>query len=99
MTRYLSIAEHQVPKGKSALFLFVHGAELCAGVLEHRYDGRLLRRLPEHPQPTQLVSTICDLMEGQGVDSDLYVVLDAGAFWPDAFPVLHNGKSKSLYVL
>lgn len=93
MTRYLSIAEHQVPKGKSALLLFVHRAQLCAGVLEHRYDGRLVRRLPDDPQPTQLVGTICELMEGQSLDGDLYVVLDKGAYWPDAFPVLHNGKS------
>jgi hypothetical protein len=93
MTRYLSIAEHQVPKGKSALLLFVHRAQLCAGVVEHRYDGRLVRRLPDDPKPTQLVSVICELMVGQSLDAELYVVLDKGAYWPEAFPVLESKKS------
>ncbi|QQR39431.1 hypothetical protein [Devosia rhizoryzae] len=98
MTKYLLIAEHQVPKGKRALLLFVHQLHLCAGVIEHRYDGRLVRRLPEHPQPTHLVSTICQLMSGQSLDGDLHVVLDKGAYWPDAFPVLLNGKSNYSHV-
>lgn len=95
MTRYLSISEQQIPLGKSALLLFVHRAELCAGVIEHRCDGRVVKKIAADPQPTQLVSVICQLMDGQSLDGDLLVVLDKGAYWPEAFPLLSNEKSNN----
>ena len=90
MTRYISVSESQLPPGKTALLLFEHNSHLCAGTLEHRCDGRILRRLPHHPRPTELISVISELIAGQGLDGDLYVVLDPGAYWPDAFPILNG---------
>jgi hypothetical protein len=90
--RYLCVTEKQIPAGQSALFLFVHRSELCAGVLERRFDGRVLRQIASDPQPTELVSVICELLVGKGLDEELLVVLDEGAYWPEAFPLLDSSQ-------
>jgi hypothetical protein len=92
MTQYIAVSEDTVPLGKTALLLFVHEAQLCAGTIEHRYDGRILKRLPAEPKPTQLVSVISGLMAGHAQD-DLYVVIEADAYWPESFPLLNNKAS------
>lgn len=84
-----------MPQGRTALLLFVQEAELCAGTVEHRWDGRVVRQLPNQPQPGQLVSVICRIMEGQGLDDVLYVVIDRDAYWPDAFPAIFKKNSNT----
>jgi hypothetical protein len=88
MARYVSVSEQQVRVGQTALLLFVREAKLCAGLIERRPDGRVVRHKPDEHNPVQIVSVISTLMEGQGLDADLMVVLEEGAYWPDAFPAL-----------
>lgn len=94
MTKYIHVPESRVPVGKSALWLFVHRDQLCAGRIERRCDGRLMRHMSNEPSPAQLMVVICDLMAAQGADADLYVVIDADAYWPDAFPSLDTHITK-----
>lgn len=88
MTRYVRVSPEQIPQGQTALLLFVHADELCAGVIQHRYDGRLDRRIPDEPSPRDLVLGICKLMADLPSDADLLVVLEPFAFWPECFPSL-----------
>lgn len=90
MTGYVRVSTEQIPLGHLALLLFVDHDELCAGVIEHRPDGRLERRVPDNPSPHDLVLVICRLMAQLSSDADLLVVLEPGAFWPDAFPELRK---------
>lgn len=88
MTAYISVSTEQIPLGGTALLLFVHNDQLCAGVMKHRCDGRLERLVPEDPRPQDLVLGICRLMSDLGPDEDLLVVLEPMAYWPEAFPRL-----------
>lgn len=90
MTGYVHVSAEQIPKGTMALLLFVDNDELCAGVIEHCTDGRLDRRVPDKPSPNDLVLVICRLMAKLPQSADLLVVIEPGAFWPDAFPELRK---------
>lgn len=86
MTAYVRVAEKQIPPGQMALLLFTSRDELCAGIMEHCLDGTLERRVPENPSPNDLVLVLCRLMAQLPDDSDVYVVIEPGAYWPDMFP-------------
>ncbi|KKB77811.1 hypothetical protein VW35_14245 [Devosia soli] len=90
MASYVRVTPEQIPLGQTALLLFVHQDQLCAGVVQHRCDGRIERRIPENPSPHDLVLGICKLMADMPDDADLLVVLDPLAYWPEAFPKLRN---------
>jgi hypothetical protein len=92
LASYIRVSPEQIPLGQTALLLFVHHDELCAGVLEHRCDGRFDRRVPEDPSPNDLVLGICKLMAERDENSDLLVVLEPQAYWPDSFPKLRLTK-------
>ncbi len=93
MARYLRVSADQIPLGRTALLLFVHQDQLCAGAIEHRCDGRLDRRVPDDPSPNDLVLGICRLMADLPPDADLMVVLEPRAYWPSAFPRLHTHQT------
>lgn len=90
MTGYVHVSVDQIPLGQLALLLFVDHDELCAGVIERRNDGRLERRVPPNPSPRDLVLVVCRLMAQLPPNADLLVVMQPGAFWPDAFPELRR---------
>ncbi|PXA98995.1 hypothetical protein DMC47_05245 [Nostoc sp. 3335mG] len=93
MTGYVRVTAEQIPAGQTALLLFVHRDQLCAGVLTRRFDGRMERRVPEDPSPKDLVLGICRLMADMPDDAELLVVLEQGAYWPEAFPKLRAFSS------
>lgn len=96
MAGYIRVSPEDIPLGQTALLLFVHQNQLCAGVIQHRCDGRIERRVPEDPSPHDLVLGICKLMSEMDDDADLLVVLEAQAYWPDSFPKLRSfGQYKS----
>lgn len=86
MARYIAISEDEIPIGRKALLLFVHGGELCAGIIEHRCDGRMTRDVASEPRPDQLIAAVGNVMAGRSLDDDFYVVLKDEAYWPEAFP-------------
>ena len=88
MTQYIRVAQEQVPIGRSALLLFVDGEDLRAGVIEHRCDGRLCRRIEGKAGGEGLMEVICQVIRKQPANGEIYVVLDPAAYWPDAFPAL-----------
>ena len=88
MPGYLRVTPDQIPAGETALLLFVHNGQLCAGALQHRCDGRLERRVPEQPHPSDLILGICTLMADMPDDGNLLVVLEPFAYWPEPFPIL-----------
>lgn len=90
MARYIRVSPEQIPMGQTALLLFVHHDELCAGAIEHRPDGRLDRRVPDNPSPHDLVLGICRLMADLPDNADLLVVMEPMAYWPVSFPKLHH---------
>jgi len=90
LASYIRVSPEQIPQGQTALLLFVHKDQLCAGVIQHRFDGRIERRVPEDPSPHDLVLGICRLMADLPDDADLLVVLDPQAYWPEAFPKLRT---------
>jgi len=94
MARYIRVSPDHIPLGQTALLLFVHQNELCAGALEHRADGRLDRRVPEDPSPHDLVLGICRLMADLPDDADLLVVMEPLAYWPASFPKLHHQANR-----
>ena len=98
MTRFVCVSESSVPKGRTALLLFVHEARLCAGLLEHRYDGRILRHRPDNPKPTDLIPAISQAMDRRSLDSDCLVVIEPDAYWPEQFPVLHDLRFNNIQV-
>ena len=87
MPRYVQVEPDEIPIGKSALLLFIAHGDLCGGLLEHRPDGRMDRRVPDNPSPDDVVPIICLLMSGQAADT-LYIVLEDVAYWPEPFPAL-----------
>ena len=89
MTNYIAIPAEDIPRGRTALVLFVDNDQLCAGVIEHCTDGSLDRRIPDKPSPFDIVLVICTLM-AQSSGDDLYVVLEQNAYWPEAFPALRS---------
>ncbi|MET0439883.1 MAG: hypothetical protein ABW043_20510 [Devosia sp.] len=90
MLGYVRVSPDQIPLGETALLLFVHKGELCAGVLKHRCDGRMERLVPEDPSPNDLILGICRLMADMPDNSNLLVVLEALAYWPEPFPTLRE---------
>jgi hypothetical protein len=90
MTSYVHVTPDQIPAGQTALLLFVHDGELCAGVLRHGLDGSLERLVPDNPSPSDLILGICRMMADMPADADLFVVLEPLAYWPEPFPLLHR---------
>lgn len=90
MPSYVRVTPDQLPAGQTALLLFVHDGELCAGVLRHSLEGGLERLVPENPAPTDLILGICRMMADMPPDADLFVVLEPMAYWPDPFPLLRG---------
>lgn len=90
MTSYVRVTPDQLPAGQTALLLFVHDGELCAGVLKHTRDGSFERLVPDNPAPSDLILGICRMMADMPVDADLFVVLEPLAYWPESFPLLHG---------
>ncbi len=95
MPHYLRVAPEQLPQGRSALLLFIEDDALCAGIIEHRYDGRLSRLVGEQVGGGGLMPAICRLIQRQAADAELFVVLDPAAYWPDAFPSLDAALFKN----
>lgn len=89
MMNYIHIPTESIPMGRTALVLFVDHDELCAGIIEHSFDGRFHRRVPENPSPLDVIPVICSLMTRSPAD-ELYVVLEQNAYWPEQFPALQN---------
>ncbi|CAN7567860.1 hypothetical protein [Devosia sp. LjRoot3] len=90
MPGYVRVTPDQIPAGQTALLLFVHNGELCAGVLRHSLEGRLERLVPDNPSPSDLILGICRMMADMPVDADLFVVLEPLAYWPELFPSLRG---------
>lgn len=88
MTDYVQVSEARLPVGRSALVLFVHDGQLCAGTLTRRPDGRTERTVSSRPEPNDLMRVIVRLMGTKPVPETLYVVLERGAHWPEQFPKL-----------
>lgn len=87
MPSYLQVEADEIPIGKSALLLFIAHGDLCGGLIEHRADGQMDRRIPDNPSPDDVVPMICRLMSGQAVET-LYIVIEDAAYWPEPFPAL-----------
>lgn len=90
MPGYVRVNPQQIPPGETALLLFVHKGQLCAGVLKHRCDGRMERLVPEDPSPNDLILGICRLMADMPDSGNLFVVLEPLAYWPEQFPLLQE---------